>query len=1139
MRPIILDMLGFASFRDEAHVDFSDADFFALVGPTGSGKSTVIDAMTFALYGSVPRWGRKGMVSLALAPSVARGTVKLVFEVDGQRYVVARELRRTASTVNQRAASLERLADPHGSAQPGDQTFPMAKDIDGVNAAVEKLLGLKYEDFIQCVVLPQGQFADFLHAKPSERQEILLRLLGAEHYRLMMMKANQRANVSEQRATTYGEELLGYADATAEAEKITRAAEVALVGLGERVTETLPLISARREELKAAEGKLQELRVQQAKLSALRVPDGVEKLDADLAAGGVELEHLKTAEQVAEDADTAARDELSRGPQRAPLELAEERRAEYARLQGGMPGLVAEVTKLGEQTERASAAVDSAAGSVDDSRTKRDEALRATQATAERVTVLTAEHSRFAAVSIPRGVAELDEQRSAATRAMKTALDALEKAEQADAAAREARAATAPEASLHQATRDLGELGTLLADVASAERAAQGAATALERAEGALAAAEEVRRQRQAELEEARRDHVVAGLRPHLVAGEPCPVCEQSVLTLPAPLEAHAVDAAQAHMADADNRVNAARAAVREADAIAANTNATLSARAERQTVLASHLISILSDQLADFPLPGVFAVADARAAINDDELARALVEIAALTQARLMAEQTAERATNEAQEARKRHRGALEREARAEAALTSARNALRTARDPLVELGAPQVDDANLSAGWTALAQWAQQQAQARAAALTEAQAAKEAAADQYRKLAAEFAEAERTLARLRVESKTASENDQRARAQLSQVSARISELDGLLEGAPNDEQITERLALLKRLETAADQAKTVLDAARQRRTAADKALAALREEEHKARSRLSVARDSVVGLGAPVLDGRGLLDAWMVLLTWGQDEAKVREQDAATAERAAELARASIVELTSQLSRDLANSGIELASGSVHEKAAAAVASALEGARARTSRIKERRAEAADLVQKQRTAQEDQQVAHMLGNLLQARQFPQWLVSEALDDLVTAASETLAALTNGQFDLTHDKGDLFVIDHADADAKRSVRTLSGGETFQASLALALALSSQISALATAGAARLDSIFLDEGFGTLDGETLEVVATTLETLAQGSRMVGVVTHVTALADRVPVRYRVTRNARTSIVAREGLAVVDEEELTA
>ena len=91
----------------------------------------------------------------------------------------------------------------------------------------------------------------------------------------------------------------------------------------------------------------------------------------------------------------------------------------------------------------------------------------------------------------------------------------------------------------------------------------------------------------------------------------------------------------------------------------------------------------------------------------------------------------------------------------------------------------------------------------------------------------------------------------------------------------------------------------------------------------------------------------------------------------------------------------------------------------------------------------------------------------------------------------------------------------------MSGGETFQASLALALALSSQISALAAAGAARLDSIFLDEGFGTLDAETLEVVATTLEALAQGDRMVGVVTHVAELAERVPVRFRVARNARS------------------
>jgi exonuclease SbcC len=57
MRPILLEMQGFAAFREPTTVDFRDAEYFTLVGPTGSGKSTVIDAMTFALYGSVPAMG--------------------------------------------------------------------------------------------------------------------------------------------------------------------------------------------------------------------------------------------------------------------------------------------------------------------------------------------------------------------------------------------------------------------------------------------------------------------------------------------------------------------------------------------------------------------------------------------------------------------------------------------------------------------------------------------------------------------------------------------------------------------------------------------------------------------------------------------------------------------------------------------------------------------------------------------------------------------------------------------------------------------------------------------------------------------------------------------------------------------------
>jgi len=965
----------------------------------------------------------------------------------------------------------------------------------------------------------------------------------------MMAKANQRANVAAQRASTYGEELLGYADATAEAEKTARAAEASLAALGERVSAALPLLAARQDELKFADDRLRRLRAETAALSALRVPDGTGQLDADLAARRSALGALRDAEQAAEAADGGARDALAAGPQRAPLELARTHRAEHARHQAAIPGLAAAVTERGARSAEASAAVDAAAIALDEARAGRDEAFRAAETAAERVTALAAEHARLAAVSVPAGIAELDQRRAAGAGAVTAAAAALEEAERAETAAREARAAAAPEAPLVQVHRDLGDLRTLLTGAAAAGRAARQAAAAREAADAALSAAEGDRRTRQAELEEARRANVVAALRPHLVAGEPCPVCEQAVTTLPAPLPTEEADAAKARLAAADRAVTAAQSAARMAAAAAAKADADLATGDARRAALAASLAGVLAGALAGFPLPAARAVAaaydgaaggagpgDAGGSASDDEaLASALSEVSTLGRAGRAAEQAAERAAAAARQARARHRSAQAQAADVEAELTAAQHALRAARDPLVELGAPTVDGTGLAAGWAALAGWAGEQARGRSAALAQARAAAAAADGQRKQRADAFSDAERALARLRAAAKAASDEDQRARARLSQVTARVTELGELLVGAPSDEQITERLARRDRLEAAAAAAETTLRAARAERSAGEAALATLERAEREARGQLSAARDRVVAFGAPALDGQSLLDGWTELMTWASGEVKLREQEAEAAAREAESARAGIAGLTGELSADLAGAGIDLAPEAVAAKAVAAVTGALEAARAATRRVAERRAQAAGLAGRQRTAQEEQQVAHLLGNLLQARQFPQWLVSEALDDLVTVASETLAALSSGQFDLTHDKGDLFVIDHTDADARRSVRTLSGGETFQASLALALALSSQISALAAAGAARLDSIFLDEGFGTLDAETLEVVATTLEALAQGDRMVGVVTHVAELAERVPVRFRVTRNARTSTITREGLTAAETE----
>jgi DNA repair protein SbcC/Rad50 len=111
-------------------------------------------------------------------------------------------------------------------------------------------------------------------------------------------------------------------------------------------------------------------------------------------------------------------------------------------------------------------------------------------------------------------------------------------------------------------------------------------------------------------------------------------------------------------------------------------------------------------------------------------------------------------------------------------------------------------------------------------------------------------------------------------------------------------------------------------------------------------------------------------------------------------------------------------------------------------------------------------------------------------------------------------------------VVDYVNAGQVRSARTLSGGETFLASLALALALADQVAGLAAAGAARLDALFLDEGFGTLDPDTLDVVATALDELGARGRMVGVVTHVRELAERLPVRFEVSKTAGAAAIER-------------
>ena len=88
MRPLRLEVKGFTAYRETQVLDFEDLDLFAVTGPTGSGKSSLLDAMTYALYGRVPRIGNRA--SLLIAQGQPRLAVMLDFAVNGQRYRVTR-----------------------------------------------------------------------------------------------------------------------------------------------------------------------------------------------------------------------------------------------------------------------------------------------------------------------------------------------------------------------------------------------------------------------------------------------------------------------------------------------------------------------------------------------------------------------------------------------------------------------------------------------------------------------------------------------------------------------------------------------------------------------------------------------------------------------------------------------------------------------------------------------------------------------------------------------------------------------------------------------------------------------------------------------------------------------------------------
>ena len=789
MRPLRIEAEGFTAFRRRIDISFEDADLFALVGPTGAGKSSVIDAMVFALYGKVPRYQDDRAVAPVINAQSAEARVRLDFEIGHEPYSAVRVVRRTKGGATTKEARLEHRGEV------------LAGDARGLDDAIANLLGLTFEQFTKTVVLPQGDFARFLHERPADRQDLLVRLLDLGVYGVMASLARERAKTHVDRLAILDDEVvrIGAVDAT-----------------------TAPTHRARAVELVAFAEELRD-----------------------------ELTHIERLDQRLDD------------------------------------------IRLGGETRRA-----------------RQRAL--------------------SAVGVPDEVRDHQHQLDDATRLGADALAAVERArEAADTAA--AVLAGAPD---EVAVRELRRSWDRLAELTSTERDQRAAlaqrATEADASERALAAATVEAATANHALERAQDRSRAAALRHELHTGEPCPVCEQVVAVVPAPVPDRELDDARTALRRVAKRRDEAQVTHDRAERERTRLDDELAARAGELKVLGGVLASSISRAECDEALTRATA---ARAADLASRKALQAAEVA--------------------------HRDATSVIGRLDDRGRELRRELTVVRDTFGDLGPPSPGERDLLADWSTLVEWC-----------------------------------------------------------VETSSAFTVQLEALL-------------------------------------------------VEH---GEVRAARDT---RSASV-----------------RDACEAHDVDAT---------RPRLLEHVAQL--------------------VARADSDADTAHERFQRLQ-------TIVEQVERHRAEQRVAEDLAKLLGANGFQQWLLEEALDDLVAGASVRLNALSSGQFSLERDGKQFVVRDHRNADDLRSVRTLSGGETFLASLALALALADNVAALSSRGAPHLESMFLDEGFGSLDPETLDVVAAAIEELGASGRMVGVVTHIRDLADRLPVRYEVTKLPDTSIVER-------------
>lgn len=519
MRPIELKIKGLRSYRDEQCIDFGDRTLVAVIGDTGAGKSSLLEAITFALYGAAT-WTKGNQGLLSDYAGVMQ--VDFTFTVGGGRWRATRARRRTGQQV-----------DRWENLDTGERT-------DGATAVtgkVEALLGLDYETFLQTVILPQGRFDTLLKSSEAERVKVLKRLFSVEALGRVRELAKERRTNADFALSALAQARQLYRDDPAKAAEAAateaKAASDAQRAIDRAKKEARALLSA----AEAAEKR------------AGAIEDALAAVDVDgLRAAEADAKQLAGLAETGQARITKAR--LARDGARDARDRARAAVAALIASGGDAASLAAYRSALGDVTKQAETlrtSVDRMRAAIAD-REDAEDVLR--EAAAAHAGVASALGQ---ATGAHEAAAELAVTAHAALERFDHAADEVEAAQRVVAECAEATGATGAE------RREADE------DLVRATAALDAASTALDEAN--------------AERGRLATEHALAHATADLAPGDPCPICTTVLAASFRPLRSPSLTTADRAVATAEISLRGAQS--REAGAKARITE--LAAREERE----------------------------------------------------------------------------------------------------------------------------------------------------------------------------------------------------------------------------------------------------------------------------------------------------------------------------------------------------------------------------------------------------------------------------------------------------------------------------------------------------------------------------------------------------------------------------